>query len=173
MLPLVTPLIPRSQEMNNNLYYRIFGAVFLIVTLGACSSVSVKTETPTPQAQSILKPNIISGVEVSIAPMHEDRIKLLQKKDIPNLIKKSMTESLKNGGYISPTMGTYRCMVEILNFVQNKFIGGTQVTLKVSIRDKSNTTVKEFTSSSASIRSGPRGMSATFSDAVQKALNHL
>ncbi len=159
--------------MFNNLNYRILGAVFLIVALSACSNVSVKTVTPIPQTQSILKANIISGVEVSIAPMHEDRIKLLQKKDIPDLIKKSMTESLKNGGYISSTMGTYRCLVDIINFVQNRFIGGTEVTLKVSILDKSNTIVKEFTSNSASMRSGPRGMSATFSDAVQKALNHL
>ena len=46
--------------MNNKLSYKIFGATFLIIALSACSSLAVNTETPTPQAQSILKPNSIS-----------------------------------------------------------------------------------------------------------------
>lgn len=159
--------------MDNKLYNKIFGAIFLIIALSACGSLAVNTETPIPQSQSILKPNIISGVEVTIAPMNEDRIKLLKKKDIPNLIKNSMTESLTKGGYLSATTGSYRCLVEISSFVQNRWLGGTQVTLKVSIVDKSNTQVKEFSSSSLSSRSGPSGMGATFSDAAQKALNNL
>ena len=159
--------------MDNKLYNKIFGTIFLIIALSACGSLAVNTETPIPQSQSILKPNIISGVEVTIAPMNEDRIKLLKKKDIPNLIKNSMTESLTKGGYLSATTGSYRCLVEISSFVQNRWLGGTQVTLKVSIVDKSNTQVKEFSSSSLSSRSGPSGMGATFSDAAQKALNNL
>ena len=159
--------------MNNKLSYKIFGAAFLIIALSACSSLAVNTETPTPQAQSILKPNSISGVEVTIGPMNEDRIKLLKKKDIPNLVKNSMTESLTKGGYLSTGMGSYLCKVEISNFVQNRWLGGTQVTLKVTVVDKSNAQVKEFSSSSLSSRSGPSGMGATFSDAAQKALNNL
>lgn len=158
--------------MNNKLHYRIFVAVCLTIALAACGSVAVRTKTPIPQAQSILKPNAISSVEVTIAPMHEDRIKILKKYNIPGLIKSSMTDSLKSGGFIGDG-GPYRCMVEIESFVQNRWLGGTQVTLKVTIVDKSNNKVKDFTSSSLSTRSGGSGLSATFSDAAQKALNHL
>lgn len=158
--------------MNNKLHYRIFVAVCLTIALAACGSVAVRTKTPIPQAQSILKPNAISSVEVTIASMHEDRIKLLKKNNIPNLIKTSMTDSLKNGGFMSDT-GLYRCKVEIDSFVQNRWLGGTQVTLKVTVTDKSNNKVKDFTSSSVSMRSGRSGLSATFSDATQKALNHM
>lgn len=157
--------------MFNIWYCRILGIVCLAFALGACT-VAVKTNTPTPGGYSVLQSGNISEVEVTIQSMNEDRIRLLEKNDVPNLIKKSMTESLEKGGYFNSS-GTFKCVVLISNFVQSGWGGGTQVTLEVTVLDASSSKVKMFDVSSYSMRTGARGMTAVLSDVVQKALDQL
>ncbi len=160
--------------MLNIWHYRILGIACLSFALGACSAVAVKTTTPTSGGDSVLQSGSISGIEVTILQsMNEDRIRLLEENDVPNLIKKSMTESLKNGGHFNSS-GTFKCEVLISNFFQSSWGGGTQVTLSVSVRDASSALVKRFDvqSYSGSVRRNP-AMTRVLSDVVQKALDQL
>lgn len=157
--------------MFNIWYCRILGTVCLVFALGACT-VAVKTNTPTPDGHSVLQSGKISEVEVTILSMNEDRIRLLEENDVPNLIKKSMTESLEKGGYFNSS-GTFKCVVLISNFVQSQWGGGTQVTLEVTVLDASGSKVKVFEVASWSMRSGAPGMTAVLSDVVQKTLDQL
>ena len=159
--------------MLNIRHCRILGIVCLSFALGACSVVAVETTRPTPGGDSVLQSGSISGIEVIILQsIKEDRIRLLEENDVPNLIKKSMTESLKNGGHFNSS-GTFKCEVLISNFFQSSWGGGTQVTLSVSVRDASSALVKRFDAHSYTSRAGNPGMTRVLSDVVQKALDQL